>query len=700
MLNFLNTQLDYIYFFYGLGFFFLSVVCFTIEKEKRHKFPWLLLGSFGLIHGFNEWADMFMIIYGKHIAFEILSLLLLSISFLVLLEFSRVAFLRLYGKTIPVFFYAPLVIFTVIFAFLLGRKFGLPGDIIAIRYSLGFPSAYLASRAIYEFSKKEPQRNLSLVILSLLFALYAVTTGFVTPKAEFVAASLINFETFQNTFGVPVQLLKGFFALSAAIALWFYSSTFYDIEYNLQKRFKHFIPTKWTIALTLVSLLSAGWFLTNYFEYYAGIQMIKNARPAKNSAFNGLMKEINTLSKASVSLARSSAIRHTVAPKDPQYLEKAKSLLAHYKDGVNASSCILLDMNGLVILSTDENTTEFKKEKPVILMPYFKEAISGDNGYFFRLTKNYNERIYYISYPVKNIEEMISGVVVIVKNIHVEPILQYRLYSMLTILFVCIIVITFFLAMRKRESLVELIERANTQLQEIDQIKTDFVSIVSHELRTPLTSIKGATAILLKGGSEKHQVNEEEKELLGMIVKNVDRQTRMINDLLDVSKIESGMMPISIQPIELIQLIKDVVSALTPMAKEKELILTLSTGLQKKTVSIDQENTRRILTNLLVNAIKFTPDGGKVTVKAEDFSTEVRVTIIDTGVGISNIDKKNIFNKFYRSQNPEIQHQSGFGLGLLITKGLVEAQGGEIWVESELGEGSSFYFTLPCRKQK
>ncbi|MEW6101685.1 MAG: ATP-binding protein [Candidatus Omnitrophota bacterium] len=690
MKEFLKGQYDYIFFFYGLSFFFMALICFTMGREKLRKLPWIFLGLFGLFHGLTEWLEMLIIIQGRSRAVSILKLVSLSISFLCLFEFARRGILRIKEKRVSPWAYAPFIIL-----FFLGLKSGLSGLQVSTRYFLGFPAAYAASRIIYEFSKQDKDSGRALTLLGVIMALYSVLTGFVVPQAEFMFSGLLNAESFYQKFGLPVELVRGILMLTATLLLWSYSSTLSEAEYKPQWFSERIRPSKRVISLILIFLLAAGWAFTNRLDYYAGIQMIKKDRLKKDSHLNRLTRELTLLGRATISMSRPSPIREVISQKNPENEEKAKTILEQFKTKFNALDCFLLDAQGMLIASAADSAAEAEKGKSYASRPYFKEAMLGDNGYSFKLGPVYNERIYYVSYPVEAPSGEIIGVAVIVKSILAEPLFQYRLFSITITFFICLIVIIFFIALRKREALFELIKKAHLQLQEVDRMKSDFICVVSHELRTPLTSIRNAADILIKGGPFKRSVDVHEKELLEIILNNVDRQTRMVSDLLDLSKIEAGVMPIVAKPVEIAALVRDTVGSLQAQAEEKKINMAVAYGFPERKVYCDPEHTRRILTNLVVNAIKFTPEHGRITVKVEDAAKEARITVSDTGIGISGDDKEKIFDKFYRSCDEAVQHKKGWGLGLTITKGLVEAQKGKIWLNSTLGKGSSFYFTLP-----
>ena len=248
------------------------------------------------------------------------------------------------------------------------------------------------------------------------------------------------------------------------------------------------------------------------------------------------------------------------------------------------------------------------------------------------------------------------------------------------------------------KSALSKLEQAYKDLQELDKLKSDFISIVSHELRTPLTSIKNAASILLKARLKNHHLDEKEKELLEIILKNTDRQTRMIRDLLDISKIESGVMEMQIERTDLVKLVRDVIKSFQFQFNERNIKHKFMAPQKELPVLIDPDQISRVLNNLIDNAIKFSADNGEITIKIDEEGINTKSTVADNGIGISQEDKNKLFDKFFKAGDLKARKKSGAGLGLAIAKGIIEAHNGKIWVESEPEKGSSFHFTLPISK--
>jgi PAS domain S-box-containing protein len=232
-----------------------------------------------------------------------------------------------------------------------------------------------------------------------------------------------------------------------------------------------------------------------------------------------------------------------------------------------------------------------------------------------------------------------------------------------------------------------------TREREIDRMKSEFVSLVSHELRTPLTSIKGFVDLLLD--EEAGEVTSEQREMLAIVKNNADRLVALINELLDVSRIESGKLELRRAPLELAALIQRVAASLRPQVEAKNQTLTLNLPADLPTALGDADRVTQILTNLLANAHQYTPAGGVIAVSAAAEGTAVRVAVQDTGIGIAPEDQAQLFTKFFRAHNRTTEEVGGSGLGLAITRSLVEMHGGTLTVASTVGAGSTFAFTLP-----
>ncbi len=235
-----------------------------------------------------------------------------------------------------------------------------------------------------------------------------------------------------------------------------------------------------------------------------------------------------------------------------------------------------------------------------------------------------------------------------------------------------------------------------TKHKELQKMQRDFVAHVTHELRAPLSSIRAALEILQ--GQFAGKIEEDETRMLNTALKNSDRLAEMINSILDFSKIESGQMTVYTKPAEAARIAQDAVDSLLPWAQKKRIVLTLAAPEGLPLVESDASRTVQVIVNLLSNSIKFTPAGGKITVKlakrAEGNQGFVEYAVTDTGPGIAKAEQSKIFEKFVQIAAGEL-HIGGTGLGLSIAKALVVLQKGKMWIDSDAGQGATFLFTLP-----
>jgi len=241
---------------------------------------------------------------------------------------------------------------------------------------------------------------------------------------------------------------------------------------------------------------------------------------------------------------------------------------------------------------------------------------------------------------------------------------------------------------KTRESTIAL-----EQVEKVSRRKSEFISAVAHELRTPLTSIKGYAAILATG--KLGEIPQAVKERLEKVNLHADELVNLINDLLDISRLESGKTIIHFEPASLKNITDKVADMLSVQAKEKgiEIVVNLQ---QDHSVNVDRLQTERVFINLISNALKFTPAQGKITISAHPKKDFVQIDIADTGIGIPPEAQEAIFEEFYRVDNSINQDTKGTGLGLSLVKNIVEAHGGTIWVKSKPQEGSCFSFLLPA----
>jgi len=252
--------------------------------------------------------------------------------------------------------------------------------------------------------------------------------------------------------------------------------------------------------------------------------------------------------------------------------------------------------------------------------------------------------------------------------------------------------------MKKKDELGQLAQEFNNmavKLKELDEMKRDFVSSVTHELRSPMTSIRMYIGLLLKGAGG--TLTPKQEEHLNIIKKSTNRLARFIDDLLDISKIESGKMQVLKEQFDILSTVVEVIQLMKPQADAKKIALNVASQAAIPQIQADPERIKQVLTNLLSNSIKFTQEKGKIVIKIEEKQGVLELGVIDDGPGIPGEYHEKVFEKFeqVKGTSEKIAGQKGTGLGLPIVKAIIEMHGGKIRVESEPGKGAAFIFTLP-----
>jgi signal transduction histidine kinase/DNA-binding response OmpR family regulator len=259
--------------------------------------------------------------------------------------------------------------------------------------------------------------------------------------------------------------------------------------------------------------------------------------------------------------------------------------------------------------------------------------------------------------------------------------------------------------LEERDELVALLQKANKQLKELDTLKSAFIANMSHELRTPMNAIIGYTDLLLD--EIDGPLNEDQKASLKKVAANARHLLQLINDVLDISKIESGKIELRLKEVDLREIIEGIMVTFEPLIIKKGLTFSLSIESGAEKLYVDEDKTKQILINLISNAVKFTHQGGititaKVSERGKDKDGNpqfIEIAVTDTGIGIKKEDLDKIFDKFAQADVSTTRQYEGTGLGLSIVRGLTALHKGMVWAESEVGKGSTFYVLLPFKKE-
>ena len=244
------------------------------------------------------------------------------------------------------------------------------------------------------------------------------------------------------------------------------------------------------------------------------------------------------------------------------------------------------------------------------------------------------------------------------------------------------------------EALAHMLGRLKNSYGQLDYRKTLFLSITSHELRSPMTPMKAQLQMVLQGYFGK--LNKKQKEALNIVLSNTDRLDRLIVDLLEISRIEADRLKFDFVKINLAPYVKGLITEMKGFIPEKNIKLSLKIS-KSLIVKTDHDRIMQVLRNLVGNAIKFSKNNSKVIVTAEHKGNDILFSVKDFGIGIAKEAQARIFQPFFQEEQTMYREYGGTGLGLAICKGIVEAQKGKIWFESEKGKGTIFYFTIPIK---
>jgi len=578
----------FIFFIYGLAFFTLGLAIFLYPKKDSvfnlaNKL-WLI-AAFGIIHGINEWIDMFTLITkpGGSEVFKIVGLPVLVASYLFLLEFG-VGVITETKKKYSILKVLPAFLFIVwIAATVLSSQRFLLGSIWA-RYLLGAPGIFLTAYALFLQVPQFKDANLPGIVKNVKLAIaaffcYGIFSGLIVPKAGFFPASVFNYTGFMEITGIPVQLFRAVCAVVAAFAM--------------------------------IRVLSI-------FEWETKIS-IRNAKEFTENILNTMQ-------------------------------------------------------DGLIIIDRD-CTIKFMNK--IFLQTFGKEVIGKKCYEVLNMDKekcNLCPSIGYVNLgETKTVENS-----QVIKN-------KFFLVSQTN--------------MRGQDGSLVFLEvfRDITKLKELERMKEDLTHMIIHDLNNPLMGISVEMQLLKMDGEN---FSQEQREKLDMALLASEDLKRMINNLLDISKMEEGKLTLRYEGFQLGNFVKEVVEQMSLIAQNEDKIISLEVGEDMPDISADKEIIKRVISNLLNNAIKYSPLKATIFVKAffkqDDKNFYIQVKDFGEGVPEEYLDK--IFDKF--AQLEDRKAEMGHGLGLTFCKMAVEAHGGKIWVESEPGKGSTFYFTIPLKRRR
>jgi len=404
--DFLQGQMDYIFFFYGLSFIGLAVVCFILP-EKSQRLPWRLIGWFGLLHGINEWMDLVAITWEGGTIFAAFRWAILAVSFGFLVEFGRIASIRILDRGPGRWLLGILALVAVS-----GSPVGWVGINITTRYALGLVGGLWTGVALcLESRKVEGSPCRWLVAAAVGWFLYSLATGMFVPKASFFPASMFNQDNFNHVTGIPVQLFRGLVAVwTAAITIGYFNAV---VPKELGPYHRHRTRYLYGIWMALTVILISGWMLTQFMGNLARERLHKDRTAYGKVLIQRLVFELTVAQEAVKSMSASPWIGPALWSGKSLNLEQANSVLDRYKKSFSASVAYLLDSSGNTIASSNRGDPDSFVGQTYAFRPYFQQAMGGNTGRYFALGVTSKKRGFYASSPVFDQLGQVVGVAVL-----------------------------------------------------------------------------------------------------------------------------------------------------------------------------------------------------------------------------------------------------------------------------------------------
>ena len=416
MAVFFSTQLDFIFFFYGLAFILLGSVCLAIASGSRQGPPWLVLGSFAFLHGAGEWLDLLALIVGDTPAFAVTRTALMTVSFMVLLEFARLEAVRLGLKALGRWIYVPLLLLVILGAFV----GGLNGANAFARYAFGLTGAMATSVVLAFYIRgASPAEERWIFSAVLGFALYAVAAGAIVPATPFWPGDVINYNSFVHLTGMPIQFVRGVLACWVAFAIWGFwgQRLMLDVASPRYSKFmqKQFV---WTIV-AMSTVLVFGWVLTEYLGGIYKQNVQEQALGDLDLIASHLAGETATVDGMVKALAGDRSVRSLLGDDDKRDDVRVNSVLSLDTEASGARDGYILDRSGTVVASYKRAEGAHLGAGNYGASSYFQKSMAGEAGYHFAVDAEGKERDYYVSYPVRGEDAEVVGVAVLKKSLDV-----------------------------------------------------------------------------------------------------------------------------------------------------------------------------------------------------------------------------------------------------------------------------------------
>ncbi|MFZ5995107.1 MAG: ATP-binding protein [Thermodesulfobacteriota bacterium] len=678
MADFLKDQMDYVLFFYGLSFALLAIVCWFLSRRRYGHLPWRWLGLFAAAYGVSNCLRMAAMSTG-HDVFLVARLGLMILAFVLLVEFGRTGMMALRGRAPGRWVFIPLLCLAA-----LGGFAGLRGLLSSARYTLGLAGGLWAAWVLFHASKARGMKGRPLAVAGLAMACCGLAMGMVVEGAPFFPASAFNRETFLAATGVPIQLIRGILAVIVAITIAAHFRAFcrYDADGDDCKWRSCCMPR---MGLALLFVLAGGWALTEAVGRYAEADI----------RFH-LLTRVKTIADT-VDLGH--VMRLTSTPADigtPDY-NCLKGRLINVRNANPDCRFVYLmaKRDGKVVFLADSEPEESPDYSPPGQI--YGEASPGLLAFFTSgepfvegpLSDRWGDWVSGFS-PVRDPR---TGRVLAAVGIDIDAgdwqrkIIVHRLAPITITMLAVVLLIGFFVS---RERLLA----AKEQAEAASRAKSEFLAMMSHEIRTPMNGVLGVLGLALDG-----EMPSQQREYLTMARSAADSLHNLLNDILDFSRIEAGKLVLEKTDFNFRSVINSVVDLLRLPAKGRGLELRCDIPDDvPDALSGDAGRLRQILLNLIGNAVKFTKSGYiLISTEVEKKTASgmlLHFLVKDTGIGIPKDKLETIFEAFTQADASNNRRYGGVGLGLSISRRLVEMMGGSIWVESEEGRGSIFHFTV------
>lgn len=674
----LMLQMDLIHFFLGLALILLAVTTQVLVREESvHVLPWRWLWVFGFIHGIGQWFTILSLGSTTTVFFQVAEVALMTAAYLALIEFGRGGGEKLTGKSgIGRWIYAPLLAFASF-----GVVYGLVGIDLSMHCTLPLIGGIWAAYTLARFRTRRYPRSSNLAIAFVGIALFGTADGLVSAIAFLWPGVMI-----------PVQLVSGVCLFIATLGLWRHSCLLRQ-EAGASSSICKVIRILFIgIAIIVTSAIFA-------------------AQSAGNRADRDLRERI-------LGFARSTAAGIEVS--DVQKLsdsqvDRESSLYRQMQSQLTRVADVIPGLRYLYLMGLHSNIPYFLIDTEPV--PFQSEDTGSQVGLDYQGPSGGVLTVFYTGHeltegPIADpwgtwisalapILDPKDGktLAVLGMDVRAEDWIRFihreRLMPITVSMLFAVILLAFSVAWLRSREWGETLERNNAEVARRSDFQSAFTSMVSHEMRTPLSSVKNAIEIVTEG--LQGPVTEKQQQTLGIALRNVDRLAKLLNDVLDYAKIRAGRLTLNLATADLCALVNDVSQSLKSTADAQHVDFRLDVPREPLRVVCDADRLAQVLINLVGNAFKFTPTGGRVTIQLSRGGMGILITVSDTGSGISAEEQGKIFEPFiqgHQAATPRPKNK-GTGLGLAISRHIVELHRGHIVVQSEEGVGSTFLVTFP-----